>query len=355
MIHVKALQRYSGQALSFTPYKKRKLNMGKYRNQLPQLSGEIFLTDGGTETYLIYKRGLELPHFSAFHLLDEPKGYEEVRQYFTNYAAIAKKYRKGLILCSINYRASSDWGALLGYSKSGLADMNHKAIEMLREVANEYESESSKMVISGCIGPRGDAYELNRKMSAEEAEQYHAEQIQTLGDADLDMVTGLTLNNASEAIGIARAAKSAEIPVVISFSVETDGKLASGQTLKDAISLVDAETDNAPAYYMLNCAHPFDYESALEDAPWMKRLRGIRPNASSKSHGQLCELGRLDEGDAVRLGQQIGELSRRFSHINVFGGCCGTDHVHVEEICKCVLAVQQETLPRRSATDQMGS
>jgi S-methylmethionine-dependent homocysteine/selenocysteine methylase len=313
--------------------------MGKYRKQLPQLSGEIFLTDGGTETYLMYKRGLELPHFSAFHLLDDPKGYEEVRQYFTNYAVVAKKYRKGLILCSINYRASSDWGTLLGYSKSGLASINHKAIGMLREVADEFESDSSKMVISGGIGPRDDAYELNRKMSAEEAEQYHAEQIQTLGDADVDMVTGLTLNNASEAIGIARAAKSAEIPVVISFTVETDGKLSSGQTLKDAISLVDAETDNAPAYYMLNCAHPLDYESALEDAPWMKRLRGIRPNASSKSHGELCELGRLDEGDPVELGQQIGELSRRFGHINVFGGCCGTDHVHVEEICKRVLAV----------------
>ena len=185
--------------------------MAKYRENLPQLNGGLFLTDGGTETYLIYKRGLELPHFSAFYLLDDPKGYEEVRQYFTNFAAIAKKYRKGLILCSINYRASSDWGTLLGYSKRGLANMNHKAIEMLREVADEFESDSSKMVISGCIGPRGDAYELNRKMSAEEAEQYHAEQIQTLSDADVDMVTGLTLNNASEAIGIARAAKSAEM------------------------------------------------------------------------------------------------------------------------------------------------
>ncbi len=312
--------------------------MGKYREHLPQLDGGLFLTDGGTETYLMYKKGLELPHFSSFHHLNDPNGYEEIRQYFRNHAAVAQKYRAGFILCSINYRASSDWGALLGYSKSELADMNHKAINMLRDVADEYESDASKMVISGCVGPRGDAYKLDKKMSAEEAQQYHSEQVQTLGDADVDMISGLTLNNANEAIGIARAAKSADIPVVISFTIESGGKLRTGETLGEAIDLVDAETDNAPAYYMLNCAHPLDYEGALEDAPWMARLRGIRPNASSKSHGLLCELGRLDEGNPVELGRQLGALSRRFSHINVFGGCCGTDYVHVEEICKNVLA-----------------
>jgi len=311
--------------------------MSQYRNQLPQMSGDIFITDGGTETDLIYSRGFELPCFASYHLLNNAAGYAAIKDYYHKHAAIANKYGVGFILDSLTYRASSDWAEELGYTPDGLAEMNHKAIDLLREVGREFESEECKMVLSGCLGPREDAYMPNGLMSADEAEQYHIEQITTLGEAGVDMITALTLNEVDEAIGITRAAKSLNIPVVISFSLETDGTLLNGGRLKDAIKQVDKATDNGPAYYMINCAHPTHFDFIFDDEDWARRIRGIRANASCKSHAELNNSETLEDGDPVELGGQYAELANRFKQLNVFGGCCGTDHRHVEEICKSVI------------------
>ncbi len=317
--------------------------MSKYRIALPQLSGEIFLTDGGIETDLIYSRGFELPCFASFHLLNSEKGYEALRDYYRTHAAIAHKYGIGFILEAPTYRSSSDWGKELGYSEIELAAINHKAIDLMRKLRDEYETETGKIVISGCIGPREDAYLPNGSMTPDEAQEYHREQIKTLDDAGVDMICAMTLNEPDEAIGITRAAQSLGIPAVISYSLETDGNLLDGRSLEDAINSVDAATDNATAYYMINCAHPTHFESTLKDEPWTHRIRGIRANASSKSHPELWQSDKLEDGDPVELGQQNAQLARSFKHLNVFGGCCGTDHRHVEEICKSVLAVAIES------------
>jgi S-methylmethionine-dependent homocysteine/selenocysteine methylase len=313
--------------------------MAKYRNKLPQLSNGIFLTDGGIETTLIFHEGLELPDFAAFHLLRDKEGYEALRKYFRTYAALARNYEVGFILESPTWRANLDWGMNLDYSEKELADVNRKAIDLLKEIRNEFEDEKTKMVISGCIGPRGDGYNPTNVMSAEEARQYHIEQISTFSETDADMVTAITMNYVEEAIGITKAAKSVGMPVVISFTVETDGKLPTGQTLKDAIESVDEATSNTPAYYMINCAHPAHFESVLiADEPWLERIRGIRANASTKSHAELNDSEELDEGNPVELGRQHRELLSKLKNLNVLGGCCGTDHRHVEEICKVCIA-----------------
>ena len=312
--------------------------MAKYRNDLPQLSDGIFLTDGGIETTLIFHEGLELPDFAAFHLLKDKEGYEALRKYFRTYAALAKRYEVGFILESPTWRANPDWGRKLGYSESALADVNGKAIELLYDIRKEFENEKTQMVISGCIGPRGDGYNPTNVMSAEEAQQYHAAQIQTFSEMGADMVTAITMNYVEEAIGIVRAAKSVGMPVAISFTVETDGKLPTGQTLKDAIESVDEATSKAPAYYMVNCAHPTHFEGVLAaDESWSERIRGLRANASTKSHAELNESAELDEGNPVELGRQHRELLSKLKNLKVLGGCCGTDHRHVEEICKAVL------------------
>lgn len=313
--------------------------MAKYRNELPQLSNEIFLTDGGIETTLIFHENLELPDFAAFHLLNDKEGYEALRNYFRTYAALAGNYEVGFILESPTWRANPDWGVKLGYSESELAAMNRKSIALLRDIRNEFENEKTAMVISGCVGPRGDGYNPTNLMSADEAQQYHQMQIGTFSETDADMVTAITMNYVEEAIGIARAAKSVGIPVVISFTVETDGKLPTAQTLKDAIESVDEATSNAPAYYMINCAHPTHFEGVLiADEPWLERIRGIRANASTKSHAELNDSEELDEGNPVELGRQHRELLSKLKNLNVLGGCCGTDHRHVEEICKACIA-----------------
>jgi S-methylmethionine-dependent homocysteine/selenocysteine methylase len=312
--------------------------MAKYRNRLPQLSSDLFLTDGGIETTLIFHEGLELPDFAAFDLLKHHEGYRALQKYFRTYAALARDYKVGFILESATWRANSDWGAKLGYDHESLADMNRKAIALLHNIRNEYETEQSPMVISGCIGPRGDGYNPGDLMTEDEAQQYHLDQIVTFRDADADLVSAITMTYVEEAIGIARAAQSVSMPVVISFTVETDGRLPTDQALKDAIAQVDAATHNTPAYYMINCAHPTHFADVLTvGEPWLARIRGIRANASTKSHAQLNESAELDDGNPEELGSQYRELRDRLQYLNVLGGCCGTDHRHVEAICKACI------------------
>jgi S-methylmethionine-dependent homocysteine/selenocysteine methylase len=309
--------------------------MAKYRGNLPQLNGGKFISDGGLETTLVFLEGHDLPEFAAFDLLKNDDGYDLFNKYYSTYAAIARDHSVGFVLDSFTWRASSLWGQKLGYSKIDLADVNRKAIELLQDVRNEYENEKTKMVISACIGPRGDGYNPADMMTEEEAQRYHTNQIETFSETQADFVSASTMNNVEEAIGLARAAKSAGIPVVISFTVETDGKLPSGQPLKEAIEKVDAATNNIPVYYMVNCAHPTHFEGALApDESWVQRIRGIRANASTKSHTELDEAEELDDGNPVELGRQYKKITDRFHHINVLGGCCGTDHRHIEEICK---------------------
>lgn len=312
--------------------------MARYRNHLPQLSGDLFLTDGGIETTLIFHEGFELPDFAAFDLLKHREGYKALQKYFRTYATIARNYEVGLILESATWRANPDWGEKLGYSSEALAQMNRQAIALLYDIRNEYETNKSKMVISGCVGPRGDGYNPSDLMTEDEAEHYHLKQIETFRQADADMVTAITMTYVEEAIGIARAAKSRDIPVVISFTLETDGRLPTGQSLKDSIEQVDRLTNYTPAYYMINCAHPTHFANVLAvSEPWLERIRGIRANASTKSHAELNESEELDAGNPEELGSQYSGLRRKLKNLNVLGGCCGTDHRHVEAICKACL------------------
>jgi S-methylmethionine-dependent homocysteine/selenocysteine methylase len=309
--------------------------MTNYRNTLPQLNGGFYLTDGGIETTLIFHEGLELPDFAAFHLLATPVGKAALRKYFRTYAEIAQRFGTGLILESATWRASADWGTRLGYTPESLASVNQGAIQLLEEVRNEYETAQTHVVVSGCIGPRGDGYVPDYAMSEREAEIYHKKQIETLASSGADMISAITMNYAEEAVGIAQAARRADIPVAISFTVETDGNLPTGQTLKSAIEQVDGATSGYPSYYMINCAHPTHFEHVLaEGGSWLDRIRGVRANASRKSHVELNESPELDVGNPVELGMQYARLRKRLSHLNVMGGCCGTDHRHVEQIAK---------------------
>jgi S-methylmethionine-dependent homocysteine/selenocysteine methylase len=320
-------------------------NMTKYRNALPQLDGGLYLTDGGIETTLIFDEGLDLPDFAAFDLLKTPEGEATLQKYFRTYVEIAKRFGTGLILESATWRANPDWATRLGYSRRALAEINRKAIYMLEELRSEIENEQTKVVISGCIGPRGDGYVPQNTMTAQQAKFYHWEQIETFADSAVDMVTAITMNYVGEATGIALAAKKANLPVAISFTVETNGDLPTGQTLRSAIEKVDELTAGYPAYYMINCAHPTHFEHVLTgDGTWLDRIRGIRANASHMSHAELNEAPDLDEGNPVELEIQYRRLQNRLPYLNVMGGCCGTDHRHVEQIAEACLPLFAGTM-----------
>jgi S-methylmethionine-dependent homocysteine/selenocysteine methylase len=307
--------------------------MSKYRARLPQLGEKLFLTDGGLETTLVFHDGLELPYFAAFDLLKDDEGIARLRRYLEPYLAIARRHGVGVLLETPTWRANPDWAAKLGYDTVALADINRKAIDLLLEIRADHETPATPMVISGNIGPRGDGYRAASRMSVDAARDYHAQQIGTFADTEADMVSALTLNYIEEAVGIVRAAQDAGIPAVISFTVETDGRLPSGDTLETAIERTDAETGGYAAYYMINCAHPEHFDPVLRTgAAWTQRLRGLRANASRCSHAELDECTELDAGNPVELGGQYAGLRDRLPGLTVLGGCCGTDHRHIEAI-----------------------
>lgn len=308
-----------------------------YRHHLPQLSDKWFITDGGLETTLIFEKGYDLPAFAAFDMLRRDGGDHVLQDYYLPYIQLAKKNQVGFVLESPTWRASRDWGRQIGYDSMALDTMNRRSIELLAQIRQQHETAATPMVISGCIGPRSDGYTVTDKMTANQAKHYHREQIATLSQTDADLVTAFTLNYAEEAIGITRAAQSMAMPVVIGFTVETDGRLPSGQPLGEAITAVDQATANGPAYYMINCAHPTHFAQTLDvDAPWIERIRAVRANASTKSHAELDAAAELDVGDPSDLGRNYAHLQTILPHLTVVGGCCGTDHHHLDAICRSV-------------------
>jgi S-methylmethionine-dependent homocysteine/selenocysteine methylase len=309
--------------------------MAKYRNALPQLAGGIFLTDGGLETDLVFHEGFEMPLFASFPLLETEAGTTALRNYYLRCAQAATEAQVGFILEAATWRASRDWAVQLGYSSASLADVNRRAVDLLVEIRTVLGESTGPAVISAAIGPRGDAYNPDHLMTTEEAEDYHSEQIRTLADTATDLVTALTITHAAEAIGIVRAAQSAQVPVVVSFTVETNGVLPDGSTLSAAILDVEGATDSGPIYYGINCAHPTHFSDVLvPKSHWIERIQLVRANASRMSHAELDEATDLDDGDPTEFGREHAELRERFPHINVLGGCCGTDVRHIQAIAQ---------------------
>jgi S-methylmethionine-dependent homocysteine/selenocysteine methylase len=284
---------------------------------------------------MIFHKGLELPEFAAIDLLKNDEGWDHLYEYFSSYASIARQFGLGIVLDCVTWRASADWGTKIGYSPEELEILNKRAVDLLLDIRGDFETVKTKVIISGCVGPRGDGYDADHKMTVDEAEAYHFEQLKLFSESPVDMVSALTLPHTKEAIGITKASSKLNLPVVISFTVETDGRLPSGRTLKEAIEIVDMATNNGPLYYMINCAHPTHFRDVLQtNENWVHRIRGIRANASCKSHAELDEATELDEGDPYDLSDELDEIRQNLPNINILGGCCGTDHRHIEQIAK---------------------
>lgn len=318
-----------------TPITTLDLHSARKRRPLPQLTGGgLFVTDGGLETELVFHDGIDLPSFAAFPLLDDPDQRDRLRRYYYGYLDIARALGAGFVVETPTWRANPDWAGPLGYSPERLDAVNRAAVTLAEEVRADAAADGITAVVSGCVGPRGDGYDPGHAMTVDEAEHYHAVQIGTFANTSADQVTAITMTNAAEAIGVVRAASSAGIPAAVSFTVETDGRLPTGMPLCEAIEHVDAMTDGAAAYFMVNCAHPAHFAEALaQDGPWRRRLVGLRANASVKSHAELDEATELDEGDPADLGARHAALRDRLPAVTVLGGCCGADARHVAAIC----------------------
>jgi len=323
--------------------------MSSHRRTLPHESNRLFMTDGGLETTLIFHEGIELPAFAAFDLMRTDEGVHRLLEYYRRYIEMACDLGLGIVLEAPTWRANADWASRLGYDGASLARINRRAIGMLAALRDAYETPETPIVVSGCLGPRGDGYRADARMSAEQARDYHAAQIDTFAGTEADMVAAFTMNYVEEGLGIALAARDAKMPVAISFTLETDGGLPSGDRLQQAIARVDDVTNGYPAYYMINCAHPTHFAHVLSGQPgesldaaasdWRARIGGVRANASTRSHAELDESTAPDDGNPVELGHQYLALRAMLPRLAVVGGCCGTDHRHVDAICRTMQSV----------------
>lgn len=306
-----------------------------------QAGTTLYLAEGGSETEIMYKFGYELPHFAMYPLLDNPGAVAELRGMFERYLDVAAESGFAALMGGLDYRASPDWAGLLGYSGAGLAEVQARCVEFLRDVARPYVGQVTDIRYVGVVGPRGDAYALNRTITAEEAEDYHGVQLETLARLGVDMAWAATFNNVPEAVGVSRAAARAGLPICVSFTLTDDHRLRSGPTLREAVESVDAQAgDRRPTCYGLNCSHPLEFEPALEPGHWFLRVRNLRPNAVMMDKVSLCRLGHLEDGDPVDLGRRMGDLARRHPHIDMWGGCCGTWETHLAEIARNVKAAR---------------
>lgn len=308
--------------------------------KLAHMTGTPCLTDGGLETTLVFHEGVELPYFAAFVLMQDEGGRGRLAHYYERYLAIAAERKLGYVLESPTWRASPDWAERLGLTPAELAHLNRDAIELMHELRSAWKGRVTPIVVSGCVGPRGDGYDPGEAMTPEEARAYHAIQIGAFAAADADMVCAVTMTNVAEAVGVTRAARDSGLPVAISFTVETDGRLPTGEGLGEAIQAVDAATDAGPAYFMINCAHPSHFAKVLErGGGWLGRIGGLRANASKRSHQELNDAPELDDGDPVELAADHAALISQLPRLRVLGGCCGTDHRHVMALAETCLAI----------------
>lgn len=295
----------------------------------------LYLSEGGPETELMYKHGHELPEFAMYPLLDNPAAVADLTDMYTRYLEVAAAHGFVALMGGLDYRASPDWAAKLGISPAGLVEFQLRSIEFLRDLARPFRDQVPHILIAGVVGPRGDAYGQDHTITADEAEAYHGVQIETLREAGVDVVNAMTFNSVPEAIGVARAAARAGLPLSMSFMVDGAGRLLTGPSLKEAVETVDATAGDArPDFYGINCSHPVEFEPALVPGPWLERLRSLRPNASTAEKQALCEIGHLEAGDPEQLGAQLGALAERLPHVDIWGGCCGTWDDHLRAIAQ---------------------
>jgi homocysteine S-methyltransferase len=290
----------------------------------------VFLTDGGLETAMIYDHAIDLPMFASFALLESVRGLDAMTRYFDGFLRIAAREHRGFVLDTATWRSGMHWGAAMGRSAAEMSDLNRRAVDFAKLRRSAWAARIPAIVINDAVGPSGDGYAVGRTLDPATAEARHRPQITTLAEAGVDMISAITMIHPGEAIGIVRAAQSAGKPVVVSFTVETDGCLPNGQTLAEAIAETDWATGRGPAWYMVNCAHPDHFRPALEEgAAWLSRIGGLRSNASRMSHAELDAATALDAGDPQEFGMLHRNLLGLFLALRVLGGCCGTDHRHV--------------------------
>lgn len=313
---------------------------------VPAADGVLYMTEGGQETEVMYRHGRDLPEFALFTLLDRPEGLADLEAMYASYLEAAADSGFVPLIGGLDYRLSPDWVERLGGSPDDVHDLEQRCIDFLRASAAPFEDRFDRVVVSGIVGPRGDAYSAPGAMTAEQAAEYHSTQVSAMAVAGVDLVQAMTFGSVEEAVGVAWAGHDVGLPVSVSFMPGPDRRLLDGHSLREAVERVDeCAGDRRPDFYGVNCSHPHEFEPALDDGEWMRRIRVLRPNASHRDKIDLCQIGHLEEGDPPALAALMGSLAQRMPHVDVWGGCCGTWAVHLRQIAREVSACRPRSSP----------
>jgi len=297
-------------------------------------SDSTVITDAGLETWLVFQQEVDLPAFAAYPLAATTDGTRLLTQYYEHYVTIAQSVGASIVLETPTWRANPDWAMTLGHDRVALGDFIAASVDVVAAVRDRW-SDPGSFLIGGTVGPRGDGYRIDTMMTNEDAAEYHSFQIECMAARGVDAITAVTIGYVEEAVGIVRAARAVGLPAVVSFTLETDGRLPSGMALADAIEATDDATNGGAQHFMINCAHPTHFADVLDGTSgWVSRIGGLRANASSLSHAELDEMTELDEGDPADLASRYVALRSLLPALRVLGGCCGTDHRHVAAIAQ---------------------
>ena len=293
-------------------------------------SSDPFLSDGGLETDLIFHEGADLPLFASFVLLDSAEGREMLRRYVVSYLDMAQAAGRGFVLGTPTWRANGGWGPKLGLDDSGIRDVNRRAVGFARDLRDAH-SWRDQILIEGALGPAGDGYAPEQLLNPTEAARLHSAQLETFAAEGVDMATAYTITHPGEAVGMVNRARELGLPFALSFTVETTGRLPTGQDLASALGEVETATDGYCRFYGINCAHPEHFVDQLPSG-WLNRIGVIRPNASRCSHAELDEATELDDGDPEEFGALYAKMAKRLPELRVIGGCCGSDMRHIKAV-----------------------
>ncbi len=302
---------------------------------------KFYLSDGGLETWLLFTKKIALREFAAFELHRSPQAEAVLWEYFRPYIDLAIEVEAGFVFTACTWRAQPQWGAKLGYSQSEILDLNERAVRSLEQfVEREWSPHRPRSwaMVQACVGSRDDAYRAQADRIIEEFRTYHFPQLKALKDSGVERIAAMTQSSVEEAVGITQACQELAVPLILSFTVETNGRIPAGESLEEAIEIVDDATGSYPTSYMINCAHPDHFGPHLpEKSAVLQRIEGVRANASKKSHQELDSSEILDSGDPVELAEKYSDLMAQLPQLRVFGGCCGTDISHIRKIAHACL------------------
>ncbi len=257
---------------------------------------------------------------------DEP-GKKALISLYQRYIGVARKHDVPMIICTPTWRANEE-----RLSNAHVTDnVNGDAVTFLKEIRETWGAWSSNIFIGGLVGCKNDSYKPHEGLSTDEAKAFHSWQINQLAAAGADFLLGITLPALHEATGIALAMSETRLPYIISFVINKEGNILDGTSLERSFQEIDAACSRAPLGYMVNCAYPSFLNAARQPQSVLSRLIGYQANASSLDHSLLDGSETLRTNAIPDWGDLMIELNTTFG-IKMLGGCCGTNHEHLQYI-----------------------